>query len=72
MTQEQEEKLLELTSQDTIYQEYLKELEHMEELFAKLRGRLSPYDQEILDRYIALCEELEYRRTCLATELTTA
>ena len=66
MTEYQEQKLRALTSCDNIYQELLSACQKQEEEYLRIKNSLPIADQESLERYIAMCEELEYRRTCLA------
>ena len=66
MTEYQEQQLHALISCDKVYQDLLFACQKQEEEYLKIKNSLSCTDQEILERYIALCEELEYRRTCLA------
>ena len=64
---EQQEKLLNaLTEADEWYQQLLRECETAEVSYQKVLSRLSAADRETVEHYIALCEEMEYRRTCLA------
>ena len=66
MTEQQAFQLQQLANADPIYLELRKECIALEEDFCRIRSRLSETDQDLLDRYIALCEELEYQRTCFA------
>lgn len=61
-----EEKLTQMASVDPWYQQLLKECEEAEPEFLRIRASLPEADQETLDRYISLCEELGHRMTCLA------
>lgn len=54
---------------DPFYQRLLGECMELETEVLRIRHSLSPSDQEKLDRYIALCEKKEYRRTTLLLEL---
>lgn len=69
LTLEQEQKLHAVVQQDTLYQQFWAECQALEEPFTEMRNRLTPDDRAILDRYISLCEDLEYRRTCLAMDM---
>ena len=69
MTYEQEQLLIQAAQADSVYQDLLKNCLSAEADYLRIRSGLSREDQEILDRYISLCEELEYRRTCLALTL---
>ena len=66
MTCEKELRLTEISKSDSIYQELLQRCQALESDYLRIKSGLSAEDQETLDRYISLCEELEYRRTCLA------
>ena len=66
MTEQQAFQLQQLANADPIYLELQKECIALEEDFCRIRSGLSETDQNLLDRYIALCEELEYQRTCFA------
>ena len=72
MTDQQEEALVKATRQDLIYQELLKTCEDLDCEYLRIKASLSKEDQVLLERYIAVCEDLEYRRTCLAANLTHA
>ena len=61
-----EEKLTQMASVDPWYQQLLKECEEAEPEFLRIRASLPEADQETLDRYISLCEELGHRMTSLA------
>lgn len=61
-----EEKLTQMAGMDPWYQQILKECEEAEADFLRIRAALPEGDQEALDRYISLCEELGHRMTCLA------
>ena len=69
MTGTHEQQLNLLASSDKLYQELLTECQKQEEDYLRIKCSLSTSDQELLDRYIALCEELEYRRTYLAFDI---
>ena len=69
MTEAQEYRLCQAAKFDPIYQQLLVECQAMEEEYQRIKILLSPGDLEKLERYVALCEELEYRRTCLAMSL---
>jgi len=60
-----EERLTQLAKDDPWYQQLLRECEEAEPEFLRIRASLPPSDQEMLDRYISLCEELGHRMTCL-------
>ncbi len=66
MTYKQEQQLIAAAKRDPIYQELLQNCAVREEDYLRIKSTLSPGDQDALDRYLSVCEELEYRRTCLA------
>lgn len=66
MTEEQEAKLLELMRSDSVYQELLCQCRQLEPDFLRIRDDLSENDRDILDRYISVCENMEYCCTRLA------
>lgn len=66
MDKQQEKQLNALAQADEWYQQLLRECETAEERYHQILQKLSDADREAMERYIALCEEMEYRRTCLA------
>ena len=66
MTYEQEQQLLALVRADSFYQQLLGDCIALEPRYQAIKDSLPEDQQEILDTYISLCEELEYRRTTLA------
>lgn len=70
MTYEQEVQLIELTRQDEFYQQLLAECDARTPDYLRILRSLSEADQELLDTYISVCENLEYRRTCLAASMS--
>ena len=66
MDEQQEKKLNSLTQEDEWYQQLLHQCEAAEVRYHQVVQKLSDEDREAVERYIALCEEMEYRRTCLA------
>ena len=72
MTQEQENMLVALTAADAEYQKLLGQCAALETEYERILGSLSQHDRETLERYIGLCEELEYRRTRIALEMNKA
>lgn len=70
MNEKQEQKLLAATKVDMEYRRLLAECQELEDAYTQIKDNLSEEDRELLERYIALCEELEYRRTCLAMEMS--
>lgn len=69
MTYDHERQLAELVRRDPFFQELLSECENRSQDFHRIKNLLSAEDQELLDLYIAVCEELEYRRGCLSARL---
>ena len=55
--------------QDKIYLELLREYKILEQEFEKLMEKMSETEQEIVDSYIASCEELEFRLTQIAYQV---
>jgi hypothetical protein len=70
MTFEQEKRLVQAAEYDDIYQALLAECGALEPSYTRIKNSLRQEDQDILERYIALCEELEYRRTILAVHIS--
>lgn len=66
MDEKQEMQLTALAQADAWYQQLLSQCQEAETAYLQLLDKLSDADRETPERYIALCEELEYRRTCLA------
>lgn len=56
-------------AQDKHYQNCLQEVQELEEMFLRLREMLSIPQRELLDRYIAACEELDHIMVQLAYQL---
>lgn len=71
MTYEQEQRLIAATDKDAFYQSLLCQCKELEPVYCGIKSALPDAKQEDLERYISLCEELEYRRTCLAYALGT-
>ena len=61
-----EEKLKLFVKSDAVYQGMLLHYQRIEEDFVRIRNSLSKEDQERLDRYISLGEEMDHRRVILA------
>lgn len=55
--------------QDLRYMGLLAECQKYEDAYCRILGSLSPSDQDILEGYISLCQELEYRRGQIAAGL---
>lgn len=58
-----------IVHQDETYQKLLCESHTLEVEFQRIRTSLSADDQRILDRYISLGEEMDYRRLYLALRM---
>lgn len=72
MKKEQEKILAALSAADTEYQRLLCECAALEADYARIMDSLPDCDREILERYIALCEEMDHRRICIALEINKA
>ena len=68
MTQEQELRLIELLKEDVLYQQLLTQCRLVETAYRELLRQLPKEKGECIEHYISLCEEMEYRRTCIAIE----
>ena len=55
--------------QDRIYLELLGEYKILEQGYRKLMEKMSETEREIVDSYIASCEELEFRLTQIAYQV---
>ena len=66
MDEQQEKQLNVLVQEDEWYQQLLRECADAEVRYHQIAQKLSDADRDAVERYIALCEEMEYRRTCLA------
>ena len=70
MDEQQEKWINALAQEDVWYQQLLQQCEEAEKRYQQIVDRLSDEERDSVERYIALCEELEYRRTCLAVTKT--
>lgn len=68
MTENQERVLNQLTQKDVEYNQLLLLCTEVESAYLRILGSMDGHDREIIEKYISLCEELEYRRTCLACQ----
>jgi hypothetical protein len=66
MNYEQAQLLHAAAMNDPCYQSLLEECRKLELEYLRILRKLPERDRDILERYISLCEELEYRKTCLA------
>ena len=66
MTDLQEQQLKIRISADPEYQSLLQQCIALEPEYLRIRNSLSVADQSLLEDYISLCEEMEYRKMQLA------
>lgn len=66
MDDEAERRLSEMAKKDAFYCDLLSKCAALSEDYHRIQSQLSPDDRETLERYISICEELEYQRTCMA------
>ena len=66
MDDEAERRLNEMAKADAFYCDLLSKCAALSEDYHRIQSQLSPDDRETLERYISICEELEYQRTCMA------
>ena len=71
MFNRQQQKTGALTALDREYQTLLKECQVLEKEYLRIAAALSCEDRDILDRYITVCEEMEYRSCMLALNIKT-
>ena len=64
-----EQIILEAARQDAEYQALLRQCIAAEDTYREILSSLPPERQEQLESYIALCEELEHRKTVLACSI---
>ena len=69
MTREQEILLAQRTHADRHYQSLLLQCTALESEYQRITDHLSPEDRAVLERYIALCEEMDYRKLCIAMDI---
>jgi len=62
------QRVMEKAKEDADYQELLVQCQNLTEGYQKILEKLSPEEQEELERYISCCEEMEYRLAQLAYE----
>lgn len=58
--------LLKRLEQDTLYQNLLKDCLSLEPEYLRIRDALPLEDQQILEHYLSLCEEMDHRRLYIA------
>ena len=66
MDDEAERRLNEMAKMDAFYCDLLSKCAALSEDYHRIHSQLCPDDRETLERYISICEELEYQRTCMA------
>jgi len=66
MTREQELWICNLTERDTLYQQLRNQCQCLEVAYGRILGKLMKEERTVLERYIALCEEMDHRRLRLA------
>ena len=62
-------KLLMLACKEPYHLQCVSECSALEPAYEKLRSSLSPEEQDLLDRYISACEEVQYSLIFLARQL---
>ena len=67
-----EQQLQECLQSDPVYQNLLLECTALEIEYTRIKKNLTAEDQILLDKYLTLCEELEYRRTYHAMHFAKA
>lgn len=63
------ELLMQVVRIDPPYQDLYQQNLALEEDFLRIMASLSEADRDLLERYISVCENMEYRKTCLAIAL---
>lgn len=66
MTLKEQLRVAEAAMKDDHYQHMQAECSALEADYIRIMNSLSKQDQELLERYISCCEQMEFRRTCLA------
>ncbi len=66
MTTAKEVRLRNATSCDVEYQALLKQRLDVEPEYLRIRNSLSPEEQQMLERYLSLCEEMDHRKLTIA------
>lgn len=59
----------EIAKKDEHYRILKEEMESAEQAYRFIKGKLCKAEAEQLDRYISLCEEMEYRKAQIAYKL---
>ncbi len=58
-----------MVNSDPHYQQLLKESHSLGEEYTRICTMLPCADRDLLDQYISVCENMEYRKLCLALVL---
>lgn len=58
--------LMQVVKTDTYYQSLLQECQELEVEYGRICDGLSQTDKELLDHYISVCENMEYRKLCIS------
>ena len=66
------EHVIKMAKKDADYQQLLDQCNDLTPEYLSICEELTPEQQEILDRYISCCEEMEYRMAQLAYEFGKA
>ena len=66
MDSDVQKRLAKCAVEDAFYCGLLSKCAVLSEDYHRIQSQLSPDDRETLERYISICEELEYQRTCMA------
>ena len=61
--------VLRAAKEDAHYQSLLRECAQLGEAYDRICQQLTEEDKEILEQYISVCENMEYRKLCLALEM---
>lgn len=63
------ELLMQVVRIDPPYQELYQQNLALEEDYLRIMASLPEADRDLLERYISVCENMEYRKVCLAIAL---
>ena len=66
MDSDVQKRLAKCAVEDAFYCDLLSKCATLSEDYHRIQSQLSPDDRETLERYISICEELEFQRTCMA------
>lgn len=70
MTTAKETRLHHAIRCDAEYQMLLKQCLDAETEYLRIRNSLSPEDQQVLERYLSLCEEMDHRKLVIALTIS--